>query len=118
MQKQEHAFCETEGKHITILNPVAVIETLLEKPPLSFENILNLFFVVRDCIQSKSDSWIIHTKFQENPITLTVPLKKRKPSEQEVMVMTKCYEESSNDDLALAKECEGMDSDIDIDSCE
>jgi hypothetical protein len=112
MEKQEHPFCETEGKHITIVNPIAVFQTVLEKPPLSFENIRNLFSVVKDCIQSKSDSWIIYTKVHEYPPLKTIPLVKRKPSKEKVKLIIEYYKTSSDDDLALAKEFEGIDPPI------
>jgi hypothetical protein len=117
MAKQEYPFCETEGKRITFLNPVAVVETLKAKPRLSLENILNLFFVVKECIKSKSDSWVIRTEFHEYPILKTIPLMKRKPSEEKVKLMIEYYQTSSDDDLALAKEFEGIDTPIDDESC-
>lgn len=118
MTKQEYRFCETKGKHLTLVNPIAIVETLIKKPRLSFENIINLFFVAKECIQSKSDSWVVKTEFHDYPIAKTIPLIKRKPSKAIARLMAEGYRASASDDLALAKEFEEIESEIDVDSCQ
>lgn len=112
MAKREYPFCETKGKYVTF-NPVAVLQTLKATPRLSFQNIFNVFDVTKECIKGKSNSWVIYTRFQEIPIAKTIPLKKRKPSEETAKLMAKGYQDSANDDLALAKEFEGLEQEID-----
>jgi len=118
MESQEHQFCENKGKHITILNPIGIIQTLRETRRLSFQNIVNAITVTKECIAGRSNSWVVHTQFQEIPIAKTVPFVKRKPSEEKVKLMIEYYQTSSDDDLALAKEFEGIDPPIDDDNSE
>ena len=117
MESQEHQFCENKGKRITLLNPIGIIQTIKGTRKLSFQNISNVFTVTKECIVGRSDSWLVHVKFQESPIAKTIPLKKRKPSVQMQRLMAEGYQESANDDLALAKEFEGPEPEID-DECD
>ena len=115
MAKQEYQFCETKGKYITFLNPMAIVETLKAKPRLSFVNILNAFFVAKECIKGRSDSWVIYTRFQENPIAKTIPLTKRQLSKKSAKLMADYYQDSADDDLVLAKEFEEIEPQVDGD---
>lgn len=116
MTTQEYQFCETKGKHMTLLNPIAILRILRATPRLSFQNIFNVAIVTKECIKGKSNSWLIHAEFQENPILKTIPLTKRKLSEVTVKLMAEGYQDSANDDLALAKEFEGSEPQIDDDT--
>jgi len=116
MESQEHQFCENKGKRITFLNPIGIIQTLIGIRRLSFQNIVNAFTVAKECVTGRSNSWVVHIQFQEIPIAKTVPFMKRKPSEEKVKLMVEYYQTSSGDDLALAKEFEGIDPPIDDDS--
>jgi len=112
MVTQEYQFCETKGKHITLLNPVTIIQTLRATPRLSFLNIFNAFTVAKECIVGRSNSWVVYAQFQEVPIAKTIPLTKRKPSAETIKLMAEGYRDSANDDLALAKEFEGLEPEI------
>lgn len=115
MTTQEYQFCETKGKSITLLNPIGIVQTLISRRKLSFQNIVNFFTVAKECIVGRSDSWLVHAEFYENPIAKTIPFTKRKPSEDMLKLMAEGYQDSANDDLALAKEFEGLEPEIDDD---
>ncbi len=112
---EEHKFCDYKGD-VMRFDMLTILKTLKSQRMITFENIANAYTVARECILGKSDSWLVHSEIKSMPIALTVPLTKKRASEEEVKFMAKCYEASADDDLALAKECEGMNSDIDIDS--
>jgi hypothetical protein len=112
MASQEYQFCQIKNNQI-IFDVLSMLKGLKANPRLSIANIFNVFIVARDCFIIKSDSWLIKAHFQTTPLALTIPVKKRKLPDEEIAFMAKCYEESKEDDLALAKECEGMDSDFD-----
>lgn len=115
---QERRFCDAKG-NVIIFNMIEILKTIKsQKLYVTFENIVNAFTVARDCVLGRTDSWLIDFEPKEMPLALTIPLQKKKLSEEEVSFMVKCYEESAEDDLALAKECEGLDSDFDFDSGE
>jgi hypothetical protein len=117
MESPEAQFCENRGKRITLFNPMWIIQTLKGRPRLTIQNINNLFTVTKECVIGRSDSWLVRVNFQKNPIEKTIPLKKRRPSEDMLKLMAKSYQDSANDDLALAKEFEGLESEID-DECD
>lgn len=117
MKMQEYPFCETKGKHITLLNPIAIIQTLKMRPRLSIENIFNTIIIMKECVVGRSNSWVINTEFQEIPIAKTIPITKKKPSKATVKLLAEYYQASRNDDLALAKEFEGTEPQIDDDQC-
>jgi len=117
MARQEYQLCETKGKGITLLNPVGIIQTLRVTRRLSFQNISNLVTVLKESVTGRSNSWLIHAQFQEGPIAKTIPLTKRKLSAVTVKLMAEYYRDSASDDLALAKEFEGIEPEID-DTCD
>jgi hypothetical protein len=112
MTSQEYQFCQIKNNQI-IFDVLSILKSLKSTPKLTIRNIFNVLTVVRDCYITKSDSWLVKAHFQTVPLALTIPIKKRKLPDEEIAFMAKCYEESKEDDLALAKECEGMDSDFD-----
>lgn len=115
-ETKEYRFCNAKGD-IVVFDMRAILKTL-KSQKITFENIFNAFTIAKECILGKSDSWLVSADFKTIPVALTIPVRKRKLSEEEIAFMTKCYEESRKDDLALAKECEGMDSDFDFNSSE
>ena len=114
MTVKEYQFCETKGKHLTFLNPIAIVQTLRASPRLTMQNIFNAITVMKECIAGKSNSWVIHADFRKNPTAKIMPLTKRKPSVKTVKLMAEGYKDSADDDLALAKEFEGIEPEIDI----
>jgi|GEM_PF-6801480 len=117
MESPEAHFCENKGKRITFFNPIGILQILKGRPKLTIQTINNLFTVTKECVIGRSDSWLVRVTFQKNPIEKTIPLRKRRPSEAMLNLMVKSYEDSANDDLALAKEFEGLESEID-DECD
>lgn len=117
MESPEAQVCENRGRRITLFNPIGIIQTLKGRPKLTIHNINNLFTVTKECVIGRSDSWLVRVRFQENPIEKTIPLRKRKPSERMLKLMAEGYQDSANDDLALAKEFEGLEPEID-DECD
>jgi hypothetical protein len=112
---KEQPFCEVKGRLILFnVLPIAfrVIKSL---PNISSDNIKNAITVAKDCWKGKSNSWIINADVQPLPLALTIPMVKRKPSEKTAKLMAEYYQASANDDLALAKEFEGIESEIDMD---
>lgn len=116
MTAKEYQFCETKGKCLTFLNPITIVQTVKARRRLSVQNILNAIIVAKECIIGRSNSWVIHADFRKNPIAKITPLTKRKPSIKTVKLMAEGYKDSADDDLALAKEFEGIEPIID-DEC-
>jgi hypothetical protein len=114
--KRESQFCETKGKYMAFFNPMAIVETLIARRRLTLENILNAVFIAKECIKGKSDSWVVYTKLRGEPIAEIISFTKRKPSKQILELMVEGYQDSADDDLALAKEFEGLEPAID-DEC-
>jgi hypothetical protein len=112
---EERPFCETKGK-IVVFNILTIIRALKSLPHFSLDNLSNIKTVVKDCVLGKSNSWLVYADFHQKPIAKTIPLVKRKPSERIAKLMTEYYEASASDDLALAKEFEEIDAEIDLDS--
>lgn len=113
MTAKEYQFCETKGKHLTFLNPIAIVQTLRATPRLTMQNIFNAITVTKDCIIGRSNSWVIYADFRKNPIAKITPLAKTKPSAKTAKLMAEGYKDSADDDLALAKEFEGIEPEID-----
>jgi hypothetical protein len=113
MTTQELPFCEIKGKYLTFLNPLSLLLTLRATQKLSVQNFLNGFVILKECIVGKSNSWLFHAEFQTKPIVKTVPFVKKKPSEETAKLMSEYYEVSADDDLAIAKEFEEIDAEID-----
>lgn len=113
--QEEKPFCKVKGEYV-FFNLRTILQRIISSPRLSFENISNAITVAKDCWKGKSDSWLITADIQSKPIVATIPIVKRKPSEETAKLMVKCYQASANDDLALAKEFEETESEIDLDS--
>jgi len=115
MTVQEEPFCEVKGEHVVIFNIKTIFQKILSSPRLSFENIYNAITVAKDCWKGKSDSWLVNMDLELKPIVTTIPIIKRKPSEQTVNLMIEYYQTAADDDLALAKEFEEIEPAIDDD---
>ena len=111
---EEHLFCEAKGD-VVFFDMRTIIRKLLDLPNFSFNNIINAFTVAKECVLGNSDSWLVDAIFQEKPIVKTIPFAKRKPSEETTKLMIESYENSAGDDLAIAKELEGLECEIDLD---
>lgn len=115
MTAQEEPFCQLKRGYL-FLNIRTILQKILSFPRLSLENISNAITVTIDCWKGKSDSWLIDADFQYAPVATIIPMSKRKPSKQTAKLMEEYYQDSADDDLALAKEFEGIESEIDMDS--
>lgn len=111
---EERQFCEVK-RNFVIFNVLTLVHIVKLLPNLSFNNIKNAYTVARDCFSGKSNSWLVQVKFQTEPkpVMKTIPLTKNKPSRDVAKLMAKYYQASANDDLALAKEFEEFEADID-----
>ena len=109
---EEHPFCEAR-RHLIFFSLPTLIRTLKALPHLSLDNLSNIKTIAKECVLGKSNSWLVYADFQKKPVSMTVPLVKSKPSGQTVRLMTEYYEASASDDLALANEFEGFESEID-----
>lgn len=115
MIAQEQPFCEVKGNFVLINVMLIAVRFIKALPNISSNNIKNVFTVAKDCWKNKSNSWIIDADIQSLPLVVTIPMVKRKPSKETAKLMAEYYQASANDDLALAKEFEGIESEIGMD---
>lgn len=115
MATLEFQFCERKRNKITILNPLELIWALRNRRKFSINNFSNVITVARECLQSRSDSWLIQADFKGKPMAEVIRFTKREPSKEIIELMIEGYQNSADEDLVIAKEFEGIETTIDDD---
>jgi len=115
MATREFQLCERKRNKITILNPFELFWILCNRRTFSINSFFNLITFTRECLRSGSEGWLIQADFKSKPIVETIPITKRKPSKELIEQMIEGYQNSADEDLAIAKEFEGIETTIDDD---
>jgi hypothetical protein len=108
MTVEEYQLCEKRGKEMIFPPTFPEIDILTTKMDPS-----DVLIVIKECLDNKTPAWFFTRDFEDMLPSRVVVLKKKTLSKDELNLLIEGYRESADEDLAIAKEFEQVENELD-----
>jgi len=108
MTVEEYQICRKKGNDMIFPQTFEELDMITKKM-----DPVEALIVVKECVENKTPAWFFNRDFENMMPSRVIVFRKRKLSETLAKLLIERYEEDAEEDLAIAKEFEQVENELD-----